>query len=92
MSLTPEERRATVDLRLHNARQAHADAALLLERGSLRGTANRLYYAVYHALSAVALQREEVFRTHRGLIGFFYSKCAHGCIRCQVGSRGSAGL
>ena len=55
MSLTSKERRAVVQLRLDHADEAYRDALLLIERGSLGGTANRIYYAVFHALSALAI-------------------------------------
>ena len=75
MSMTPEDRKIVIGLRLHNAEEALVDAASLLDRGSLRGAANRLYYAVFHALSAMALSEGKVFGKHQGIISFFHADC-----------------
>ena len=75
MSMTPEERKIVIRMRLQNADEALVDATALLDRGSLRGAANRLYYAVFHALSAMALAEGKVFGIHQGLISFFHADC-----------------
>ncbi len=75
MSVTPEEREIVIRLRLQNADEALVDATALLDRGSLRGAANRLYYAVFHALSAMALAEGKVFGKHQGIISFFHADC-----------------
>ena len=75
MSVTPEEMEIVIRLRLQNADEALVDATALLDRGSLRGAANRLYYAVFHALSAMALAEGKVFVKHQGIISFFHADC-----------------
>lgn len=75
MTLTPEDRGIVIRLRLQNADEAHADAVVLLDRGSLRGAANRTYYAIFHAISALALAEGKVFCKHQGVISFFHSEC-----------------
>jgi len=75
VSVTPEEREIVIRLRLQNADEALVDATALLDRGSLRGAANRLYYAVFHALSAMALAEGKVFGKHQGIISFFHADC-----------------
>lgn len=75
MTLSPAERQAVISLRLQNADGALVDAVVLLDRGSLRGAANRIYYAVFHALSALALGDGKVFGKHQGIISFFHADC-----------------
>lgn len=43
----------------------------LFERDSLRGAANRAYYAMFYAVSALAVSRGRSFRKHSGLIAYF---------------------
>ena len=75
MTLLPEERQTVISLRMQNAEEALSDAGVLLERNSLRGAANRLYYAVFHALSALALGDGKLFAKHQGIISFFHADC-----------------
>jgi uncharacterized protein (UPF0332 family) len=44
---------------------------LLLNNGDLQGAANRLYYAVFYALSTLALSLGHSFSKHGSLIGWF---------------------
>jgi len=75
VTLLPEERQTVISLRMQNAEEALSDAGVLLERNSLRGAANRLYYAVFHALSALALGDGKLFAKHQGIISFFHADC-----------------
>jgi uncharacterized protein (UPF0332 family) len=75
VTLSPEERKAVIDLRCRNADEALLDADVLLEHGSMRGVANRIYYAAFHAVSAPALSQGKVFAKHQGLISFFHADC-----------------
>jgi len=69
-----EQRQEIVKLRLENARQALADAAVLLARSSLRAAVNRCYYAMFYATAALALQGNKTFRKHSGLIAYFHAE------------------
>lgn len=71
MSIASDQRDALVRLRIENARQALTDARTLLDHGSLRGAANRIYYAMFYAVSSLALAKGVSCRTHVGLIGYF---------------------
>ena len=71
MTIPTAHRNELVWLRQESARQALADAQVLVERDSLRGAANRTCYAMFYAVSALALARGATFKTHSGLIGFF---------------------
>lgn len=54
------------------ARDALADARILLEGGgSDEAVVNRLYYACFHAASAVLISKDHEVASHRGLIMVF---------------------
>jgi uncharacterized protein (UPF0332 family) len=72
MSLSDAQRQHIVKVRLANAEQLLGDAALLLDRGSLRRTVNRCYYAIFYAASALATRDERTFRKHSGVISYFH--------------------
>ena len=65
-----------IQIRLTNAEQALADARLLLERRSLRGATNRVYYSMFHAVSALAFFCGRTYSKHSGLIAFFQKEFA----------------
>ena len=71
MSLSDAQREHIVELRLANARQMLADASNMLAGGSLRSAANRGYYAVFYAASALAMRDKQTFRKHKGVISYF---------------------
>lgn len=76
MTLSDEQRVELAALRLANADQALADARKLLESDSLRGAVNRVYYAMFYAVSALAIARNQVLRKHSALIGWFQKEYA----------------
>jgi uncharacterized protein (UPF0332 family) len=71
MSLSDSQRRRIVEVRLSNAEQMLADASNMLATGSLRSTANRCYYAVFYAASALAMHDDRTFHKHSGVISYF---------------------
>jgi uncharacterized protein (UPF0332 family) len=74
MTLSEQDRQVLTGVRLENADRTLDDAQALLERGSLRGAANRVYYAVFYAISALAVSRGQSFRKHSGLIAYFHKE------------------
>ena len=74
MTISEDDRRDVIEIRLCNANAMIEDARCLLGRGSLRSAANRAYYGAFYAVSALALHGGRTFRTHTGLIGFFHSE------------------
>jgi uncharacterized protein (UPF0332 family) len=60
---------------IRRAQEALRSARLLLEAGDLEGSANRAYYAVYHAARAAVAQLTAAnvtdIKTHRGLRRLF---------------------
>ncbi|CCG99191.1 UPF0332 protein [Fibrella aestuarina BUZ 2] len=61
----------TIAYRLAKARQDQADAGTLSTVGSWNGAVNRLYYAAFHAVSALLLQQDIVVKSHVGAKGLF---------------------
>ena len=73
MSLSDVQRRHIVSVRLASAEQMLVDASKMLADGSLRSTANRCYYGVFYAASALAMRDEQTFRKHSGVISYFHA-------------------
>ena len=71
MSLTEEERKIIVGLELEKARKAFAQTAELRKLGYWDTVANRLYYAVFHAVSALLIRDGHKVNTHKGAISAF---------------------
>ncbi len=68
MSLKEEERRIIVEMELDKAERIFAEQKLLRD-GALWGTlANRLYYALFHAVSALLISEGYEVGTHKGAV------------------------
>jgi len=70
--MTPEERCRVVEAWLAKADQAMADATILHARESLTGTANRCYYAMFYAASALAIHDGFTFHKHGAIISYIH--------------------
>ena len=68
MSLDQESRQAMVAYRQEKADVALEDAAFLADSGRYGLAANRLYYALYYAASALLLSKGIITKRHAGLI------------------------
>ncbi len=71
MSLSDEERRAIVMYRIEKAQTALADIHKILPLGMWSIIANRLYYALYYAASALLIHTRHKGSTHKGVIALF---------------------
>ena len=69
--MTPETR-ILVQYRLDRAREALAEASLLLDSGHANTGVNRLYYACFYAVSALLLTKGLTATSHSGLRTFFH--------------------
>lgn len=69
--MTPEERSKYIAYRLGRAEETLAEARLLAEAGRLLGAVNRIYYAMFYAVNALALSRGYSTASHNQLRGFF---------------------
>jgi uncharacterized protein len=69
--MTPEIR-ILVQYRLDRAREALAEAALLLDKGHANTGVNRLSYACFYAVSALLLTKGLTATRHSGLRTLFH--------------------
>jgi uncharacterized protein (UPF0332 family) len=69
--MTPATRRL-VQYRLDRAREALAEASLLLDSGHANTGVNRLYYACFYAVSALLLTKGLTATSHSGLRTLFH--------------------
>ena len=68
MTLKKEDREALVALRMQRAKELLAEAKEIMAMGYWRTTANRLYYACFHAVIALLLKNGYSAHTHSGVI------------------------
>ena len=69
--MTPETR-TLVQYRLERAREALAEAVVLLDSGHANTAVNRLYYACFYAVSALLLTQGLTATRHSGLRMLFH--------------------
>ncbi|MBR1414517.1 MAG: HEPN domain-containing protein [Prevotella sp.] len=68
MSLDPETRSNTVVYRIEKAKKTWDDALFCIEGKRWNMASNRLYYAVFHAVSALLISNNIPANTHRGFL------------------------
>ena len=66
MSLKEEDRRIIVDMELEKAERTFAEQNVLRKAGLWSTLANRLYYALFHAVSALLISEGHEVGTHKG--------------------------
>ena len=66
MNLSSEDRKIIVELELEKAERILAEYDVLFQAGLWNTLANRLYYAVFHAVSALLVHDEREVGTHKG--------------------------
>lgn len=71
MSLTNEERKILVALEMKKARETYEDIGILIAANRLNGAANRMYYAVFHAVCALLINDGHQVNTHKGSHALF---------------------
>jgi hypothetical protein len=71
MSLSEEERRTIVQLEMERARRTLKEVETLREAELWNGVCNRLYYAVFHAVSALLIHDGFQVYTHHGSHAMF---------------------
>lgn len=77
MSLSDEERKIIIDLEIGKAHRLYQQALLMQASEQWDGMANRLYYALFHAVSALLIHDRHVVNTHKGshaMLGLHYIK------------------
>lgn len=68
MSLKEEDRRIIVEMELEKAENTFAENVALRENGLWNNLANRLYYALFHAVSALLINDGHEVGTHKGAV------------------------
>jgi uncharacterized protein (UPF0332 family) len=71
MSLSNEERNVLVALELKKARETYDEIEILVTANRLNGAANRMYYAVFHAVCALHIHDGIQVNTHKGSHALF---------------------
>ena len=68
MSLNDEERQILVNLEKEKALNTSAEIEILRQAGLWNNIANRLYYAAFHAVSALLIHDHYNFGSHQGAV------------------------
>ncbi len=68
MSLNDEERQILVNLEKEKALNTFAEIEILRQAGLWNNIANRLYYAAFHAVSALLIHDHYNFGSHQGAV------------------------
>ena len=68
MSLTNEERQIIVNLELEKAQKTFNTMELCVREKAFESAANRIYYAAFHAISALLIDAGFAVKSHRGVI------------------------
>ena len=71
MSLSNEERNTLVTLEMKKARDTYEDIGILIAANRLNSAANRMYYAVFHAVCALLINDGHQVNTHKGSHAIF---------------------
>lgn len=68
MSLKEEDRQIIVEMELEKAERTFAEQDVLRKAGLWSTLANRLYYALFHAVSALLISEGHEVGTHKGAV------------------------
>ena len=68
MSLSEEERKIIVGLEIEKSRKTFSEIEILRQAGLWDNIANRLYYAAFHAVSALLINDGHTVGTHQGAV------------------------
>lgn len=71
MSLSDEERMTIVGLEIDKARRMYNQALMMQQVEQWDAMANRLYYALFHAVCALLIRDRHVVNTHKGSHALF---------------------
>lgn len=71
MSLSDTERQTIVRMEMEKAQKTFADAEFCAKEQKWEAAANRLYYALFHAVSALLIDHGQNVKSHRGILSLF---------------------
>ena len=71
MSLSENERQIIVSRELEKAERTYDDMLFCAREGKWEAAANRIYYALFHAMSALLVNDGHIVKSHRGVLTMF---------------------
>lgn len=71
MSLSENERQIVVNRELEKAQRTFEDMEFCANEGKWEAASNRLYYALFHAMSALLISDGYNVKSHRGILAMF---------------------
>ncbi len=71
MSLSDNERQIIVKRELEKAQRTYEDMLFNAREGKWEAAANRIYYALFHAVSALLINDGYGVKSHRGVLALF---------------------
>ena len=71
MGLTENERQIIVNLELEKAQNTFSDMEFCMNGKKWESAANRLYYALFHAMTALLINDGYNVKSHRGVMALF---------------------
>ena len=71
MSLSENDRKIIVNRELEKADRTYEDVLFCAREGKWETAANRLYYALFHAMSALLINDGHQVKSHRGILSMF---------------------
>ena len=71
MSLTDQERQTIVNMELEKAHRTFSDMEFCANEQRWEAAANRLYYALFHAVLALLISEGLKVKSHRGILSLF---------------------
>ncbi|MBQ8655480.1 MAG: HEPN domain-containing protein [Prevotella sp.] len=71
MSLSKEERQIVVNREMEKAQNTFDDMLFCAKEGKWEAAANRLYYSLFHAVSALLINDGHSVKSHRGILALF---------------------
>ena len=69
--MNPEEKQAYIQYRMARAYETLEEARILFDKNHFHGSVNRIYYAMFYAVSALALHNGFSTSSHSQLRGYF---------------------
>jgi uncharacterized protein (UPF0332 family) len=69
-----EDRVVSINIKMAKAKQLLADVGILQKHGGYNSIISRLYYACYHATTALRLTKKLQAKTHKGLAALLYTE------------------
>ena len=71
MSLSENERSIIVNREIEKAERTFDDVLFCMRENKWEAAANRLYYALFHAMSALLISDGRQVKSHRGVLAMF---------------------